>query len=179
MGKYGRLIWVILPQKEHPLHEGVNPHERKHIKPPLRAVMAAGGHIRASIANKEKKMAKKCFAALLMICILGSGSLFADNEGLKGTLIGSGAGMCFVPLIIGSSDMDLLWYITGGTCVLIGLIWCIADAGSGSSSSSGGEDYPSDEDVADFAVKKIKPILEHVSLGAGPGRVYLGVNFRF
>lgn len=73
-------------------------------------------------------MAKKLTLTVLLLCIIGSSSIWAwDYPEEQGTLIGTGIGLLLLPMIMGSDDTDVICYTVGGIFIGVGVLWMILD----------------------------------------------------
>ena len=124
-------------------------------------------------------MAKKCLLVMLLLCILGSSSIWADASGaaLAGSVVGMGLGLVLVPMMLFDepSDLDVLIYTTGGAFMLGGLIWFIFELMDDSSSGSGSYSYYG----SNSSKIKNNPVLKHLSFGVLPDKTYIGAKFQF
>jgi hypothetical protein len=123
-------------------------------------------------------MAKKCLLVMLLLCILGSNSLWADTFGatLAGSVCVMGLGLVLVPTLWPSdSYVDVLCYSVGGAFMLGGLIWFIFELMDDSSSGSGSySNYGSNSSQI-----KNNPVFEHLSFEVLPNKTYIGAKFQF
>jgi len=134
-------------------------------------------------------MVRKVLLILFLFCILGNSGLRAsDNSGYQAAIIGAGVVLILLPALsaepnVEPTDTEILLYTMGGGFIGIGVIWMlidIADSGSSGGSSGGSGSSGGWEDVEDFSFRrKIRPILEHLSFGVLPNKVFIGANFRF
>jgi hypothetical protein len=119
-------------------------------------------------------MAKKYFMIVLLLCILGSGGLWANH--IYGYTIGIpvavlGSGIVIADYII-STPPNKAIIVTGALLVASGFSWALYDMFTHPNSD--------ENDIANYySQRKMNPIVEHLSFGVTPKQVYIGARFKF
>jgi hypothetical protein len=116
-------------------------------------------------------MVKKCFLVLLLLIICGSSSIWADH--MLGYTIGIplaslGGGLLAANYIIPEEPDSL----TTGICALLltgGLVWFFLDLFT----------HPTDYAMNPSSSGEIPSIVNHISFGVLPNKVYIGAKFKF
>ena len=125
-------------------------------------------------------MAKKFTLTLLLLCIIGSSSIWAwDYPEAQGTLVGTGIGLLLLPMVMDSEDPDAnaTAYTVGAIFIGVGVLWMILDI---SLTADAGQN-PDGIYLASGKTESISvpDILRHVFVGCAKDKFSLGFWYSY
>jgi hypothetical protein len=120
-------------------------------------------------------MVKKYFIIVLLLCILGSGGLWANH--IYGYTIGIpvavlGSGIAIANFVISDGEPSKPVMVASALLVVSGFSWALYDMLT--------HPKPDEDNVSNYSShRKMNPIAEHLSFAVMPNRVYVGARLKF